>query len=214
MKQKVFLALKPKVSAFGFDKNEVMGIAAEIANNLNLNEEATDEEINEAIEKNVDAVLPYLKLGQSQANRVINDWKKSNEKGGEQQAQKQQSKEGEKTEPSDDMKTLMTMMQSMQEKLSRFEAEKATNDRKSRLERIVKDAGTFGQSKLRDFSRMNFDKEEDFEAFCEEVENDLKSLVQESANQGLSKMTPPQNAKDEKVDVMSDEEIDKMADGM
>lgn len=213
MEQKVLSVLKPKVSAFGFDKSEVKGIAAEIANNLNLKEDATDEEINEAIEAKVDAVLPYLKYGQSQANRVINDWKKVNEK----KVTKKEAEEVVDDEPknnSDDMKSLMQMMQTMQEKLNSLEAEKATASRKSRLETILKDAGTFGQSKLRDFSRMKFEKEEDFDSFCEEVENDLKSLVQESANNGLSKLAPPQNANGNKYDVMSDEEIDQMAVGM
>lgn len=213
MQKKVYSLLKPKVSAFGFDKTEVMGIAAEIANNLNLNEDATDEEIDEAIANKVDSLLPYLKYGQSQANRVINEFKKnSNEK--KEPEQKQEVKEEKKSEQSDDMKALMAMMQSMQEKLNNLEAEKATNNRRVKLEKILKDAGTFGQSKLRDFSRMKFDKEEDFDAYCEEVENDLKSLVQESANNGLSKLTPPQDAKTKKEDVMSDDEIDKMVDGM
>ena len=208
MEQKVLSVLKPKVSAFGFDKSEVKGIAAEIANNLNLKEDATDEEINEAIEAKVGAVLPYLKYGQSQANRVINDWKKSNENKVTPPTEEDPKKE------SDDMKSLMEMMRSMQEKLNSLEAEKATASRKSRLEIILKDAGTFGQSKLRDFSRMKFEKDEDFDSFCEEIENDLKSLVQESANNGLSKLAPPQNANGNKPDVMSDEEIDQMVGGM
>ena len=213
MKQRIFLALKPKVSAFGFNKTELMGIAADIANNLNLKEDATEEEINEAIESKVDSVIPYLKYGQSQANRVIEDLKKKNEAEKKDEEEKKEIKE-EKTEQSEEMKSLMAMMRSMQEKLNNLEAEKATSSRRSRLENILKDSGTFGQSKLRDFSRMKFDKEEDFDAYCEEVENDLKSLVQESANNGLSKLTPPQDTKNKKEDIMSDEEIDKMVDGM
>lgn len=211
MKQKVFMALKPKVSAFGFDKSEVMGIAAEIANNLNLKEDATDEEINEAIETQVNAVVPYLKFGQSQANRVINDWKKNNANEGE---VKPDPKEQKPAEENNELKELKEALFAMRESLKSLEAEKTTNVRKARLEKILDGSGTFAKSKLRDFSRMKFEKDEDFDAFCDEVESDLKSLVQESANQGLSKMTPPQNAKDENVDVMSDEEIDKMADGM
>lgn len=209
MKQKVFLVLKPKVSAFGFDKSEVMGIAAEIANNLNLKEDATDEEINEAIETRVDAVLPYLKFGQSQANRVINDWKKNNA-----HEEKQEPKETKNAEENSELKELKETLLSMQSSLKALEAEKTTNVRKARLEKILDGSGTFAKSKLRDFSRMKFEKEEDFDAFCDEVESDLKSLIQESANEGLSKMTPPQNAKDDKVDVMSDDEISEMAEGM
>lgn len=211
MKQKVFLVLKPKVSAFGFDKSEVMGIAAEIANNLNLKEDATDEEINEAIETRVDAVLPYLKFGQSQANRVINDWKKNNANEGGVKPEQQQQKPADEN---NELKELKEAFFAMKERLESLDAEKTTNVRKARLEKILDGSGTFAKSKLRDFSRMKFEKDEDFDAFCDEVESDLKSLIQESANEGLSKMTPPQNAKDDKVDVMSDDEISEMAEGM
>lgn len=212
MQKKVYSVLKPKVSAFGFDKAEVMGIAAEIANNLDLKEDATDEEIDEAIAKQVDSVVPYLKYGQSQANRVINEFKKTSEKKTEEGTK--EAKEEKKSESSDGMKALMDMMRSMQEKLSNLESEKATNSRRSKLEKILKDSGAFGQSKLRDFGRMKFEKEEDFEAYCEEVESDLKSLIQESANNGLSKLTPPQDAKKKNENVMSDDEIDSLVEGM
>lgn len=211
MQKKVYSVLKPKVSAFGFDKNEVMGIAADIANNLNLNDDATEDEINEAITQKVDAVVPFLKYGQSQANRVINDYKKN---ANVQTDPKKQEVKEEPTEPTNEMKALMDMMKSMQEKLSSLEAEKATSTRRGKLEKILKDAGAFGKSKLRDFDRMKFDKEEDFESFCEEVEADLKELVQESANDGLSKLSPPQNAVQKKEDVMSDDEIKALAEGM
>ena len=213
MQKKIYSVLKPKVSAFGFNKAEVMGIAADIANNLNLKEDATDEEIDEAILRQVDSVVPFLKYGQSQANRVINEFKEAaNEK--KEPERKDEVKEEKKDEKSDDMKALMEMMRSMQEKLNNLEAEKATNSRRSKLEEILKDSGTFGQSKLRDFSRMKFEKEEDFEAYCEEVASDLRSLVQESANNGLAKLTPPKEAKTGAESVMSDDELDQMVDGM
>lgn len=44
-KQQVLLKLKPKVKAFGFNKKEVMGIAARIADNLTSTDDASDEDV-------------------------------------------------------------------------------------------------------------------------------------------------------------------------
>lgn len=45
-KEKVLLMLKPKVKAFGFNKKELMGIAAKIADNLTSADDASDEDVN------------------------------------------------------------------------------------------------------------------------------------------------------------------------
>lgn len=75
-KQQVLLKLKPKVKAFGFNKKEVMGIAARIADNLTSTDDASDEDVNAEIEAAIDAVLPYLQVSQSFANRVIEENRK------------------------------------------------------------------------------------------------------------------------------------------
>ena len=49
--KQVFLALKPKVKAYGFNRKELESVAANIANNLKLEENASEEEVNEAIEE-------------------------------------------------------------------------------------------------------------------------------------------------------------------
>ena len=77
-KQQVLLKLKPKVKAFGFNKKEVMGIAARIADNLTSTDDASDEDVNAEIEAAIDAVLPYLQVSQSFANRVIEENRKKN----------------------------------------------------------------------------------------------------------------------------------------
>ena len=216
MKNKVLQVLKPKVSAFGFDKNEVMGIAADIANNLNLKEDATEDEVNEAIANAVDAVVPYLKYGQSQANRVINDFKAKQKKDEHEEGEgKKEGKEDKKDEkPDNSLKELTDALKSIQAKLDSLEAEKSTTQRRAKLEKLLDGSGAFGKSKLRDFSRMKFDKDDDFDTYYDEVKADLESFVQETANEGLGKTTPPQMPKAKKVSVMSDDELDEMAGNM
>ena len=63
---RVIVKLKPKVASLGFSRLEVEGAASRIASNLA--EDASDEDIDAAI----DAVLPYLELAQTSANRIIN----------------------------------------------------------------------------------------------------------------------------------------------
>ena len=41
----VLQALKPRVKALGFNRDELKGVAANVANNLILEEDATEEEI-------------------------------------------------------------------------------------------------------------------------------------------------------------------------
>lgn len=216
MKQKVFSILKPKVSAFGFDKSEVMGIAADIANNLKLKDDATEEEIDEAIENAVESAIPFLKYGQSQANRVINEFKRSSkeQKEDETEGKKPEKKEEKKEDNSDSLKELTNALKAIQTKLDNLEAEKATTQRRAKLEKLLEGSGAFGKSKLRDFARMNFEKEDDFENYCEEIKADLESFNQESANEGLGKTTPPQVAGSKKNNVMSDDEIANLADSM
>ena len=77
-KQKVLQMLKPKVKQFGFNKKELQGIAAKIADNLTSADDASDEDVNAEIEEKIDAVLPYLQVSQSYANRLVEDARKKN----------------------------------------------------------------------------------------------------------------------------------------
>lgn len=75
--QQVLVRLKLKAKALGFNVKELKGIAAKIADNLELADDASEEDANAEIDKAIDAVLPYLSFGQSQANRLLDEWKKN-----------------------------------------------------------------------------------------------------------------------------------------
>mgnify|MGYP000552293501 CR=1 FL=1 len=74
--QQVFVRLKLKAKALGFNAKELKGIAANIADNLKSAEDASEEDVNAEIDEQIEAVLPYLTFGQSQANRLLDEWKK------------------------------------------------------------------------------------------------------------------------------------------
>ncbi len=221
--------LKPKVKAFGFNKKELQSIAAQIADNLKSEEDASDEDVNAEIETAIEAVLPILKLGQSYANRVINDSKNVNEdendddddepEDDDESSKQSKSKKSPKTkrEKSDDEPAwFKKYRETMDKQLSELKGERIADSRKSRLEKLVKDTGKFGERKLRDYARMTFKDDEEFDEFISEVEEDLKSENQERANKGLEKLGAPATGggskkKDEKPEVLSEDEIKELA---
>ena len=77
VKQQVFMRLKPKAKAFGFNKKELQGVAAKIADNLTFEEDALEEDVNASIDEKIDAVLPFLQMAQAQANRIIDASRKA-----------------------------------------------------------------------------------------------------------------------------------------
>ncbi len=78
MKSKITAYLKPKIASLGFNAQEVEGIVDNLANNLNVKEGATDEEVNAAVQANCDAVIPILQTAQKVSSRVISKYKEDN----------------------------------------------------------------------------------------------------------------------------------------
>lgn len=226
MKKKVLKALKPKVKSFGFNEKELMGVAAKIADNLQIEETATDDEVNAAIEVAVDAVVPYLSIGQSQASRVIDAWKKSHENHDDDDdldddtiddTKSKSSKPAKKTPKQDDtqseaMKGLLDAVAALTNEVKSLKSEKVTETRRARLEKMLKDTGTFGSSILKSFSRMKFENDEDYEDYISEVEENLKAHNQELADKGLASLgNPPTVGGGKKDEIVSDAEIDAIA---
>lgn len=222
--QQVLLMLKPKVKAFGFNQKELKGIAARIANNLTSEENASEEDVNAEIEAQIEAAIPFLQFAQSQSSRVIEEWRKNHLEQKEEddddddepllsQKPKAPKKSNSKEEGNEQLKQLMDMVTKLTGEISSLKQEKTTDSRKTRLEKLLKDSGTFGSRTLKSFSKMKFENDEEFEEFFEEVETDLKSYIQERADAGLGGMTPPAlGGKIEKKDEpFSDEEVETMA---
>lgn len=216
----VLNALKPKVKAFGFNKNELKGVAAKIANNLELDENATEDDINEAIDNAIDTVLPYLELGQKQASRVINDYKKRAEKPLEDEEEEEEEEpkpqKKAKTEKNEEVpawaQAMLKTMEALSGEVSNMKGEKLTNSRKSRLDELLKDTGSYGQRTLKNFAKMKFENDEEFEEFFDEVEADLKVYNQERANDGLGKLgKTPLVGGGSKDEVLSDDEVKALA---
>ena len=233
-KQQVFLKLKPKTKALGFSSKELKGIAAQIADNLTSAEEASDEDVNAEIDKEIEAALRYLPFGQSQANRLLDECKKNHPESydddddvddetlGRQARQTGSNKKNPKNNGKDEdapewAKGLVQTVQTLNDEIAALKGEKVTTTRRGKLESLLKDAGTFGTRTLKSFNKMKFENDEEFEEFYSEVEEDLKSYNQERADAGLSSLGNPPGAgskKQEKNEVLTDEEVIAIAKGL
>lgn len=232
-KQQVLLRLKPKVKAFGFNKKELMSVAAKIADNLTSTDDASDEDVNAEIDTAIDAVLPYLQVSQSFANRVIEENRKKNDDDETDDDDDDESSNSTNRQPGSNKKNpqnkgkndnapewakgLVQTVQILNDEIAALKGEKVTTTRREKLESLLKDAGTFGTRTLKSFNKMKFENDEEFEEFYSEVEEDLKSYNQERADAGLSSLGNPPGAgskKQEKNEVLTDEEVIAIAKGL
>ncbi|WP_232038337.1 hypothetical protein [Paraprevotella xylaniphila] len=224
--------LKPKVKAFGFNKKELMGIAAKIADNLTSAEDALDEDVNAEVEERIDAVLPFLQVSQSYANRLAEDARRKNDddetddEDDNNEPQKNNRQPGsnknnsQNNEKNDDApawaKGLLDKVDSLTNEISVLKGEKVATSRKSKLNELLKNSGSFGSRILKSFDRMKFETDEEFEEFYSEVEEDLKNYNQERADAGLATLANPPAAggkgSGKQDEPFSDAEIDALAD--
>lgn len=220
--KQVLSILKPKCKALGFNLEELEGIAADIADNLELDEEASEEEINEKISSEVEAVIPYLKIAQKASNRVIQNSKnnKNPESDDNDTNAGQDGVDQEKEEEKVPVwaQAIITQQKAIQTELTGLKSERETDGRRSKLKALLKDTGTFGKSTLKNFDKIKFENEADFEDFYDGVVEDLATLNQERANAGLAKLgataATSGNKKEkegDKPEVISEKEIEELA---
>lgn len=69
--RKVFTLLRTKTKAIGLNRKELEGLALKIDKNLQLEEDASDEDVDAAIEEAIGAAIPFLEVSQSVAQRSI-----------------------------------------------------------------------------------------------------------------------------------------------
>lgn len=200
--KQVMKRLKPKVKAFGFDPELVERFAAQIAKKLDLDDEASEEDVNTAIDNEIEVVLPLMPIVQSYTSRRINDALKKNGDGNDNNdedgdedddssSQQPRRKPGRPPKKDDEEPAWFKVYREKQEeRFAAIEGQRTTDSRKSKLEAILKDSGTFGKQIIKGFSKMKFDTDDEFDEYFSEVEDDLNAYNQELADKGLGG-TPP-----------------------
>ncbi len=217
---RVLKVLKTKAKQLGFSRSELKGIAAKIADNLDVADDASDEDVDSAINEAVDDAMDYLNVSQKAAQRAISNYKKQHnvpddddepddeDEGDDQnQNQSRQQRRENKTNKSnkddkgkgdgDDTpawaKGLIDTMNAMSERVSSLEKGNVSKGRRSRLEETLKDTGRFGERRLKEFDRIKdtFKTDEEFDDYLDEITEDLEKYNQERADAGLSKLGAP-----------------------
>ncbi len=229
------LKTRKEIKALGLSRKELKGIAAKVADKLELKDDATDEEVTEAIDDAVDTIVPYLEVVQTVADRRLQAYKDSLNNDdedddddddqddepvtpkGRKSPSSKKGKKGNKAnddeEDSDLAKALAKALAPFGESLNALKGQmeelqkgKTADSRKARLEALVKDTGKFGERAIKAFNRMSFKTEEEFEDYLDEVEEDLESENQDRLNKGLELLGKPVAAKPGRTGKKDDEE--------
>ena len=182
--KKVLTVLKTKAKQLGFSYQELKSVAAKIADNLELEDDASDEDVNSAIENAVDDAMEFLSVSQSAAQRAIATYKAKHnvpddddddddggdgddddtsndgngKKGKKNRQQRQSPKSDEDTDDNNSTpawaKSLTDAIKSLGDKVSSLERGKVSDGRRIKLQELLKDTGKFGERKLKDFDRI------------------------------------------------------------
>lgn len=185
MKTKVLQALKPKVASLGFTKEELEGVATQLAENIQ--EDATEEQIAEK----VDSVIPYLKLSQSAVTRIVNAKKKDEKQPKAPEVSKTTETE-EGADPEDKFEKLLKVIEAQNAKIDALVNKDVTETRRSLYASKLKELPEVEQkSRLRLFDRMTFKDNDDFEQFISETEEETAELVKEFSEREVSAMGKP-----------------------
>ena len=184
VKELILKGLKTKCASFGFNESELKSVAETLCNNLS-EEDAKDEE---KVNAQIDAVIPLLKVGQQQANRIVTQSKKNDDeakKKAEEEAKRKAEEEEAKKHANEEPEYFKKYRESMESRLKQLEDEKLSTSRKSRLESLLKDSGSFGERTLKTFARMSFKDDEDFDNFLEDTKKDFESFKKEESQKAL-----------------------------
>lgn len=233
--RKVLEVLKTNkdIKALGFSRRELKGIAANVADKLKLEDDATDEDVSEAISSAIDGVLPLLKITQSAVDRQVQEYKRSTEEEDDEDDdddnnepnRRSPSKKTPKSKKDSDeedsatlaaLKELTKVVTTLQGEVTTLKSGNTINRRRAKVEKLLADTGKFGERQLKSFSRMSFKDEEEFEEYLEDLKEEIEAENQERANNGLEKLgnipAPDKNQNNNKEDeLMSDEDVKKLA---
>lgn len=174
MKEKILAALKLKNKGIGLSDKTLEGIADMLA-------VTTTEE--DAIETAVNGVEPLLKGFQSDADKRVTD---AVAKAKKEPPTKPEKKGGENEPETPKTDEEPAWAKKLAERLERIEQGKTIDTRKQTLEEKLKDVNpAFRNKVLKDFARMQFEGEDEFNEYVEETLADAGELSKALVNENL-----------------------------
>lgn len=142
------------------------------------------------------------------------DWAKGLKQENENLAKQLKEQTAAYKKQQEEFKKQFEQLDTFRNEFNAMKAERLKATRQSRLDELVKDAGVYGERIKKNYAKMSFDSDEDFEEFLGGITEDIKAFNQERADKGLDSLGVPGTggAKEEKKDEpMSEAEIDALA---
>ena len=219
----ILKVLKTKAKDLGFNEGELQSVAAVCAGNLTVTEETEAAERDAAINDIVDKVaIPILKSSQSASSRAIAAYKKAHPVTEQKKPVEEDDDEPGKKKPGagEQIDEMPAWAKALQDKISALEKEngelrtqRVSTGRKERLQELVKDTGRFGENFLKNFDRMTFKDDADFDEYLASVKTEVDGYKQDLANHGLDSLgNPPAVDKKDDPKKLDQSVIDQMGD--
>lgn len=199
----ILKVLKTKAKDLGFNEEELKSVAAVCAGNLTVTEETEETEREAAINDMVDKVaIPLLKSSQSVASRTIAAYKKAHpatdpkkkpddpNHDGDDPGKKNPGADGDDETPQY-VKDILKRLEAVEKENGELRSQRVSTGRKERLQELVKDTGRFGENFIKNFDRMTFKDDADFDEYLASVKTEVEGYKQELANHGLESLGNP-----------------------
>lgn len=186
MKERILQALKPKVLQYGFSSASIDSFADQIAQNIE--EDAGDEAIN----ANIDAVIPFFRLSQSEITRIVNSRVKDEPTPPKVDETAEGRVEEEEAEPTDKLDKMAQLIEKLNDRIDTLTQSEVTKTRKQKYQEEISGLPeAIRKSMERKFERMTFKDDSDFEAFLEEEAAEIPELIKLEAEERLASSGRP-----------------------
>ena len=200
--------LKTEAKQYGFSESELQAYAEGIAAGLTIEDGADDAAVATAVDAAVKGALPMLRLAQGAVTRQVAQARSAWEK--------QQAKPEPKQEPKQDDEALAritAMLEAQAKEIGELKASRVAQDRRGQLQKALDGTGAFGEREMKNFQRMTFKDDAEFDAYMSEVGESLAAYNKERADAGLSALgSRPLTPTPQMERVMTDAEAEHLAD--
>ena len=187
MKKTLAALIKAMYTNMNFNSAFIDGLAEELSKTVTEESEADEA---------VKALEPILKLAKAEADRRATSAVEKAKKGAE--PEKKEDAEPEKKEDAgvpEWAKQLISQNELLSDKLAKLESGKTSETRQQALEVKLKDVPPAIKAKIvKDFAKMSFQSDDEFTAYLDETDTDVKDLTQSLATQSLRGQHRPLDA--------------------
>lgn len=179
--------LKTLFASKGFSPKAIEGLAEYLA--PNLTEESTAEEMTAAIT----AIEPMTSLMQSEINRQVTEAKKTKTPEDITITPVEEPKPAAPTATTDPViLELLNQVKTLAQGLAAVQTKEVATTRKDLLlAKLEKTPEVYKAKALKDFARMKFETQEEFDEFLADSETDAASAIQGASDAGLGGDAPP-----------------------